>query len=153
MITYKELILEASQRGSLYHYTSPHGAKNILALNRIDGGEWNNKVSTTRDKNFHKKAYVSTGSGSVKTPDRRGVKTSVSFVLNGDKISQNYPVKPFSAWKNRHSDDTDENEERIGRPLKNAKKYITKIRVHHEIDPEHLKELESHGIPIEHTYK
>jgi hypothetical protein len=172
MITYKQFILEARQRGSLYHYTSLEGVNGILNNNEIKVPVNAVHVSLTRNKNLHtdnthggypeesnrKKIKPSLGNS------RHGVPTDVSLEINGNKLSNKRRIKPFQystnqgtsfnglrSWDNKHN--YPESEERVEGNIPNIKKYITKIRVHAPIHQEHLKELESHGIPIEHTYK
>lgn len=156
MKTYKELLnlCESKQRGSLYHYTSFENAHDILDGNELNASELNEPraISTTRNKDFHK------GKGSIKTNRgmmKGGVNTDVSFELDGDKISQHKKIKPFNflgfSGMNKPKHPHDESEEQIYGDLPNVKNYIKKIRIHSHANPEDVKRLEKHGIPLEHN--
>lgn len=159
MITYKDLlnklkiISEAKQVGDLYHYTDARNANKILSSNTlkvVHNVEPN--VSTTRNKNLHKTGKITA------TGLRNFVPIHVSFVLDGDKISNHYKIKPYNDYNKSHKDFVDsktnqkiESEETISGDLHNVKDYIKKIRVHKKLEPKDLEELKSHNIPIEHV--
>lgn len=160
MKTFKQFIAEAKQVGTLYHYTSPDGADRILNSDRF-GSEHNGYNSFTRNKNFHKHAV---DYGSKKSVN--GVRTEISFEVDGDKLSNNHKITPDSFYgrlsqrsikthspsqKYKLDPDTDEQEEFINKHIKNAKSYIKKIRIHHPLSIEHMNKLSKHGIPIEHV--
>ncbi len=90
MIKLIDLIAEAKQVGTLYHYTSEPGAAAILKSNRINASveEYRGNelyyVSFTRNKDFHKRS------------ERFGVKTAVRIAIDGDRLSDRYKVKPFA---------------------------------------------------------
>ena len=148
MKSFKEFITEAKQVGTLYHYTSDFSAGNILSNNKLKSKK--GIISFTRDKNFHKDANDGGGK-------RNGVPTDVSFELDGDKLSNRHKTTPYG-WKSGRDFDTrngyfDEKEERVEGDIPKIKSYIKKIRVHLPIADVYHNQLESHGIPIEHTYK
>lgn len=140
MKTFKQFILEAKQVGTLYHYTSPERASQILTDNHL--GKKRDAVSLTRNKNFHKQS-------------REGVQTHVSFELDGDKISERHKTEPYNFYHQSHIDrskpENDEQEEYINNSVPKVKQYIKKIRIHKPISDEHMNELKKHGIPIEHV--
>ena len=84
------IIAEAKQVGTLYHYTSAAGLKNILQSNSIKASEETYMgqnlyyVSFTRNKNFHKKG------------SKFGVKTEYRITLDGDKLSNKYKIIPHA---------------------------------------------------------
>lgn len=153
MKTYKEFLQEAKQVGELYHYSSIDGANSILDDNTIYASELNDfpSVSTTRNKNLHKSSRSITRNGKI-FKVRSGINTDVSFVLDGDKLSNNKKVKPFSYMTGLHKVSTPnaaEYEEQVAGDIENAKSYIKKIRIHNDISDEDLNELKKHNIPIE----
>lgn len=85
-----EVINEAKQVGIVYHFTTLNNAILIVNYNHLKGYRATKNingrtVSTTRDKNFSK---------------RRGDQLSISgadivFVLDGNKLSNIYQVKPY----------------------------------------------------------
>jgi hypothetical protein len=75
-------LLEAKQVGILYHYTSIANALDICDQNELRPGEFDG-VSFTRNKNFH-------------TTEREEIQTGVKFVIDGDKLSENYKIQPFN---------------------------------------------------------
>ncbi len=90
MIKLIDILNEAKQVGSLYHYTSADGLKNILQSNQLKSSEEEymgndlNFISFTRNKNFHKKEQ------------KFNVKTDYRITLDGDKLSDRYKIKPFA---------------------------------------------------------
>ena len=145
MKSFKEFITEAKQVGTLYHYTSPAGAGNILKSNNLKGDDLKNPdiVSFTRNKNFHKQK-------------RLDVHTKISFEVDGDKLSNKYKINPyndagFGLGAINRSKKTSEAEERVERNIPMVKKYIKKIRIHSKISDKHLDSLKRHNIPIEYT--
>jgi len=81
---------EGKQVGTLYHYTSAEGLKNILKTGQLKTSEENylghelHYISFTRNKNFHKKG------------SKFGVQTEYRIALDGDKLSNKYKIRPFS---------------------------------------------------------
>lgn len=175
MKTYKEFIAEARQRGDLHHYTSLSGLRGILNDNAIKATtktiSSEGYTSFTRNGNLHNdytQPFSKSNLRGNSPHDRFGVKTMTSIVLDGNRLSDKYKISPFLYTTNRGEDRTfrdgkmktyskkhnyPESEERIKGSVTNIKPLIKKIRLHSPINPKHLKELESHGIPIEHTYK
>jgi hypothetical protein len=90
MIRLKRLLKEAKQVGTLYHFTSFDSLKNILQSNTIKGS-WGNEdvkgkyVSTTRDKNLWKT-----------DPNLGAEELQVALVLDGDKLSNKYKIRPYA---------------------------------------------------------
>jgi len=81
---------EGKQVGTLYHYTSAEGLKNILKTGQLKTSEENYLghelyyISFTRNKNFHKKG------------SKFGVSTDYRITLDGDKLSNKYKIRPFA---------------------------------------------------------
>ena len=152
MLRFKEFLLEGKQRGDLHHYTSAKYAIDILNDNRLGLDFPSENVSLTRNKNFHKQSRATAIDRSKN--NRLGGPTDVSFVLDGDKITDNYKVNPKNDFPLKpHKGVHDEQEEEVQGTLKNVKKYIKSIRIHNpKIDPKHREQIESHGIPIENIY-
>lgn len=144
-----EGITEGKQVGSLYHYTSKDNLKNILSTNTIYAGDevpWQSDyvaqsgVSTTRDKNFHKKVRADWS-----------ISTEVRIELDGDKLSHKYkiiPVQfqlgrdPYADWDEYDDDELKaahgnprqlpkyaEAEERVLGDITNVKDYIISIDI------------------------
>jgi hypothetical protein len=89
-ISKHENINEAKQVGTIYHYTDKKGLAGILKSNSIKthkesyrGAELN-YISFTRNKNFHKKGM------------KFSVKTEYRIAIDGNKLSNNYKIKPFA---------------------------------------------------------
>lgn len=158
MISYKQFLLEAKQTGTLFHYTFPDSAINILNDNTLKHGMYNKFISLTRKRNLHK---YKLDFNDNKFPRVNSVGVHVSFEIDGDKLSQNHKISPFNFFSSRYfgkahgdgfEDRANEQEERIvGRNVNNFKSYIKKIRVHFPISDQDKNELEKHNIPIEYT--
>ncbi len=160
MIKLLDLLKEAKQVGTLYHYTSAAGLKGILESNKLNASTERYKghtlyyVSFTRNKNFHKKGA------------NWNVKTDYRITINGDKLSNKYKIQPFAYipgwdykdnWEydwledeletdRRHFFDAtgkyDEQEERIffrdgNSGIENIKQYIVSIHKVKDITPNH----------------
>jgi len=142
------LLKEGKQIGVLYHNTNIENAKSILKTNtlRIHNNDLNSLIDyrTLRDNNVifspfgpflndrkKIKPYISfTRNKMYKRTD-----DNVQFILDGDKLSQNYKIYPYSQFGGR---EYDEMEERVYRNIINLDKYIIKI-----ILPSNELELES----------
>ena len=112
MKRYKNFI-EAKQVGVLYHITSIKNLLAILKTNQLQGAI--NGISTTRNKYLYK--TISTVGGN-----------QCQLVLNGDKLSNKYKIKPYNDLTNISYGD--ENEELIyTRVINNVKKYIIKVQL------------------------
>lgn len=104
-----KILVEAKQRGVLYHFTSISNAYRIIEKNILRGGDLVNNlsgddlksiyknrsgVSLTRDKIFHK------------TADRKFdavTSVSVRISLDGNKLSTKYKIVPFNFWIDRNT--------------------------------------------------
>jgi hypothetical protein len=131
------LLKEGKQTGVLYHNTNIENAKSILKTNtlRIYHNDFNSLIDyrTIRDNDFiitpfgpflkdrkKIKPYISfTRNKMYKRTD-----DNVQFILDGNKLSQNYEITPYSQFGGR---EVDEMEERVFRNITNLDKYIIKI--------------------------
>lgn len=153
MKTFKQFLTESKQVGDIYHYTSIYGAKSILDDNTIYASALNDfpSVSTTRDKNLHKSSRIVVSDGK-KYNIRAGVNTDISFVLDGNKLSQRKKIKPFSYIKGLTKiqiPKSAEYEEQVYGDISNVKDFIKKIRIHSDLDNKEIELLKNHNIPIE----
>ena len=110
---------EGKQVGLLYHYTNPGAALSILVSDYLQTGQYG-CISFTRNKNYHlKKDLVREG--------------GVRFTFDGDGLSQNNKIFPYSYWgKNksrRPKSAYNEYEERCIKEIRPVKKYITGIEI------------------------
>lgn len=88
-------INEGKQVGTLYHFTSLNGLYGILKDGFIKPN-YENQISTTRNKNIvDTSAFFEYSGGQV----------TIILELDGDKISNNYKIKPYY-----HDEDTDPSE-------------------------------------------
>lgn len=121
----KKILKEARQRGTLYHYTKYFSLLEILKTNTLKSGNVrlpNGKIifgiSTTRNKNFHDKEREIGG-------------ISIRIDLNGDKISENYKIRPYNDFNDSSARTiSSESEELISTGadgLVNLEKYIENI--------------------------
>jgi len=117
MIKLVDILKEGKQVGVLYHWTDFIGSLNIISQDFLKGyltDTFSNQsaISFTRDKNFYK------------GKNKLAVKPEIAFVIDGDKLSNNYKIQPFQDPKIKK----DEMEEKaITDGIKNLSKYITKI--------------------------
>ena len=102
MITFKifKKLCEERQRGILYHYTTHENARSILNDNKLvpGGFDKNSPISFTRNKNLHK----TSGRNHI----RNGVRTNMSFEIDGDKLSNNRKIKPLNTLGRWHNTDS-----------------------------------------------
>jgi hypothetical protein len=98
MIRLRDLINEAKQVGTIYHYTTFESGLKILQSNQLkssDAADSTNAkpvfaISFTRDKRFHDNHVVGFEESSFgNTPQLR-------FTIDGDKLSNRYSVQPYS---------------------------------------------------------
>lgn len=89
MIKLADLLREAKQVGTIYHHTIYYNASNIVGTGKLcssndpfEDGTYG--ISFTRDKAFHGK-FTSNEGGS-----------QCRFVIDGDKLSQNYKIRPYA---------------------------------------------------------
>jgi hypothetical protein len=129
-------IKEAKQVGKLYHFTSKNNLEKILSSNKLNGsfmyelenGDELYGVSTSRNKNLF---YD---------------KNNIRITLDGDKLSNNYKIKPRDYWYREYNipdnpQTVDEDEEVILTPnnyIFDVKKYILDIE-----EAENISEDES----------
>jgi hypothetical protein len=126
MKTFKQFIYEGKQVGLLYHFTNNESLNKILDENKMIGSfmyEENGKdiygVSTTRNKNLNYDFK----------------KNNIRITLDGDKLSNNYKIKPKDYWYRQYNipfnpQTVDEDEETILTPkgyIYNIKNYIISI--------------------------
>lgn len=112
---YYQYINEARQRGPLYHILSVDSLKYVINNNAISGHHYINTISTTRNKmmNFY-------------TGDRPGA--FFKLELDGDKLSNDYKIRPYVFVSGGTNVRLDEWEEQVKtKEIKNASKYITKV--------------------------
>ena len=86
MIKLIDLLNEGKQVGTLYHFTTLRGATGILTSGKIKINE-DGVISTTRDKNLNTAEFDTEGD-----PDENIVRID----LDGNKISNNYKIQPYS---------------------------------------------------------
>jgi hypothetical protein len=114
-------ITEGKQVGILYHVVNMYGLEHNLENNRFDGTVGTDKtVSFTRCKD-----YIKYGEYPV----------LARFVLDGDKMSNNYKFTPIDEFPDRLGDYNnypDECEE-ISKTINNINKYIIKIEIFKKI--------------------
>jgi len=98
MIRLIDLLKEAKQVGTIYHYTTFEAGLKILKSNQLKSSEAADgtndnpvfAVSFTRDKRFHDNHWVGFEQSAV------GNKPQVRFTIDGDKLSNNFKVQPYS---------------------------------------------------------
>ena len=119
MIKLIDLLNEGKQVGILYHWTDFMGSMNIINQDFLKGYLTDTfkkqpAISFTRDKNFYK------GKNKLAT------KPEICFVVDGDKLSNHYKIRPFQDSKIKK----DETEEKVLTDgIKNFSQYITNIIV------------------------
>lgn len=138
----QSVLRQAKQVGILYHYTNIYHLESIIQKNQLITSQWkyrdefefttakrlslyNNSPSDiksicfTRNKNFHNII----GFGAI----------SVRFIIDGDKLSNNYKLIPIRDLANlgRNKLEVDQSQTICNKNIKNIKQYIIKI----EIDP------------------
>ena len=77
-------IIEAKQVGDIYHFTSLQGLYGVLKDGFIKPNS-EGQISTTRNKNVDMSSFFEYSGGQV----------TVMLTLDGNKISNQYKVKPF----------------------------------------------------------
>lgn len=112
-------------RAPLYHTTNIYAASFILNDNEIKLGGNDGSVSLTRDKNF------------------KILDEAVTFVLDGEKLSQNFKIVPFDYFNFSHKTKADprrtspqdvEFEEVIKKPIKHLDMFLLEIRLNDSIE-------------------
>jgi hypothetical protein len=129
-------LTEGKKVGILYHNTSPINAINILKDNKLVAQSYTNNIVTDfrnkpEDFYFIFGNLIPKDKSKVKefisfTRNKNYIRTddNVQFVLDGDKISQNYKITPYSQFGGREND---EMEERVFGDVTNLNKYIIKV--------------------------
>jgi len=105
-----DLILDAKQVGTLYHYTSPRNWENIKKTNKLEAGDpvgdptsdkrrtypkdisFAASISFTRNKSFHKLPYFEDLALGATFGKINGL---IRITVDGDKLSQNYKLVPY----------------------------------------------------------
>jgi len=98
MIRLLDLLKEAKQVGTIYHYTTFEAGLKILQSNQLkahDAADSTNakpvySISFTRDKRFHDNHNIGFTDSSL------GQNPQVRFTVDGNKLSNNYKVQPYS---------------------------------------------------------
>ena len=109
MIRLIDLLREAKQVGTIYHYTRLGALQSILETNKLISQR--NYISFTRNKNLYP------------------WNTSVKLSFDGDKLSNKYKIQPFSDIDNIIKG-SDEYEERVMlHEINNLSKYILVIEI------------------------
>lgn len=143
-----KILLEAKQRGTLYHYTGCANILNILMDDTLKAQPIQTRkkriygVSTTRDKHFQDTGRSVNG-------------VSIRIELDGDKVTNNYKIVPFNDFSTFHvmggnlpparEKDKTESEELILGDLKNLRKYLIGISIFPDLEE---SERQSKKLPI-----
>lgn len=93
-----DLIKEAKQVGTIYHYTTFESGLKILKSDKLKANHTDDStndkpvfgVSFTRDKRFHNNHNVGFDASSF------GQTPQVRFTVDGNKLSNNFKVQPYS---------------------------------------------------------
>ena len=115
----------------LYHRTEEDRAIKILKENKIRMSTW---LGTGSDKASGKDQmwFFST---STRPDAYRTDSSGVVFVLDGNKLRQNYETSPFDYWQKtgRNQEESDEAEERVfsdSPVMTNASQFVTELHAH-----------------------
>ena len=141
-----KVLNEGKQVGTLYHFTTLRGITGILTSGKIRTNE-DGVVSATRDKNLNTAEFDSEGE-----PDGNVVRID----LDGDKISNNFQIKPYSfGYMGKESLEFEEQiiTKKDGLPIN----YITNIKVIINDEDEYsytyfdslIKKIQEKNIPYE----
>ena len=112
----KKLLYEGKQVGTLYHFTHLYWIFDILEQNKIKRGR-NGWVSLTRSKYFR-------GVGLIPT---------IGLILDGDKLSHNYSIEPFSDKGCEKGCPGFEAEERVHKDIDNLNKYLKGFIINNKV--------------------
>jgi len=132
---------EGKQVGTLYHYADLFDIENIIKQNKLKASNNPPSISFTRVMNNDLKMWFGGGDDLI------------ILVIDGDKLSQNYKIRPYRDF---HPDminpetgqEIDEYEERVDRDISNLDKYIIKVIIPNSF-PEIESLLKEKGIPYE----
>lgn len=129
MKSFLQYLQEEKQIGILYHYTSIPKLISIIKSNSLKSGKYEtylplqnkyvNSISLTRDKNFHRLW-------------RLGIITECRFIVDGNKLSRKYRIRPYHYFKNYHYNEThkDEQEEIVlTQEITNLSDYVIKLQI------------------------
>ena len=135
----ESMLNEAKQVGVIYHYTELSSFFRILETNTLRGliSKYSKGISFTRNKNFHKSS------------NRYIMGIDVSFVVDGNKLSNNYKIVPFQDLLTK-KDIIDqklkwekEDEEVVtSKEIKNFLNYVIGFRLHKKYDLSKLNSSE-----------
>ena len=98
MIKLIDLLKEAKQVGTVYHYTTFKGGLGILKSNQLKSAETADStktnpiyaVSFTRNKRFHNNHNIGFDVSSF------GQTPQIRFTVDGDKLSNKYKIQPYA---------------------------------------------------------
>lgn len=115
MIKLIDLLKEARQVGTLYHFTNIRGLERILDTDTIRAtpgyvsGDPSDRVSFTRNKKYYWDV--------------------IRITIDGDKLSNKYKITPYSYYygQGKGSGTADQSEEIVEKDIANAKSYITEV--------------------------
>lgn len=108
-------LIESKQVGLLYHNTDYSGLRHILFHDILESNSSSREVSFTRDKNYT----------SVIGYDRT---FNIQIVVDGNKLSNTYKIKPVADSNKYVSSKRFEAEETVIGPIKNFGRYILEIK-------------------------
>ena len=120
MIKLLDILNEAKQVGTLYHFTRTGELINILESNILKASD----MWSTNDDPRPFNAFTKNKNGW----DVGGFPTDVRIAIDGDKLSNKYKIQPFDMKFG-----VDEMEERIYKDIPNIKNYITSITINTKI--------------------
>jgi hypothetical protein len=116
MIKLTDLLKEAKQVGTLYHFTRTGELINILENNILKASD----MWATNDDLRPFNAFTRNKNGW----DVGGFPTDVRISIDGNKLSDKYKIQPFNMGFG-----VDEMEERVYKDILNIKNYITDITI------------------------
>ena len=120
-------LYEAKQVGILYHYTENWLLEQIIDSNMLEG-----PVSFTRSKDKETVFWIG---------------AECSLVVDGDKLSNNYKIRPYQSY-DEEGNYFDEMEERVDNDITNLDKYLIKV-ILYESDQKIENLLKEKNIPYE----